>query len=173
MKIAFYEATTQYTERERVLFQNEIKLCGIPFFSKKEDLLKVSPLILFYHGNDEADLKKTIDGRGNKAFHSQLSETWLVEFGGDNTQIRSKTNPKQITYINFRDLQKRWPTIKNKIESATDISKEILLQIVFGFDPILEELLEKHLASDLNGTKYESYDADLERIKDILLAPKP
>ncbi|MDO8610435.1 MAG: hypothetical protein Q7R95_07840, partial [bacterium] len=141
MKIAFFEK--EYSDLElhkpRIEFRESIIKISIPFFHEwngDNGLARNIPEILFYHKSNKGDI---IEG-SNQSLKTELRNIWLVEYGANKTKICPIIG-NTLSHINYNELLLRICEIKKKLEQLKFVSPGLLLNIVFGFDDKLEELL--------------------------------
>ncbi len=164
--IAFYEHDQNDGDRKE--FQEKINELNLPLFNNWESLSIKIPNILFYHGNNDADLKTT---GMYQTFKNDLTNVWLIEFGGYDTRQKNEGD-KIISYIKYSDLQNRLAEIVEDISKLSIVTKERLEEIIFGFDPKLEELLKPFanalpLDEHWKVAKPNLYTAQEELIKEV------
>lgn len=155
--IAFYERIQ--SEGERATFQDNIKEKGIELFHNWNSLSKNIPTVLFFHDSQKADLlDRTKPGEPPKP---ELLNTWLIGYSGYDTIIKSEKG-KLISIIKFSDLQQRLTEVIEQISNLSPITIEKLENIIFGFDPKLEELLAPFASS----SPYEITNKQKVNLKD-------
>lgn len=137
--IAFYEKKRE--EQERKDFVSFIQGKSTKYVHTNPDNELNGFDILFVHQPDFSDLKET--DRGNQTIKTIYAPKWIILFGGNPSNFQQgNKNDKIIQYINYNDIKDRFDEIKKDIESLTEITKQILEDIIFAIDPKLEELLE-------------------------------
>lgn len=134
--IAFFEREyDKNSDKDRLNFHNMLEGKKIPVYHNWESIQNNIPNILFYHGQDVLYLKDSCH------FKKQLDNTWRIEFGGNNTE-QEKPSGKTISYVNYSELQNRIDEVKDELEKLDEVTAEKLIDIVFGFNSKLEELLK-------------------------------
>ncbi len=137
LTIAFFEEFQENGERNT--FQNTIKNMNISLYHNWNDLSSAIPIILFFHGSNESELN--IKSDFGSSLYPELSKTWLIEFGGYDTDKRNRGD-RIVSYIKYSDLHSRLAEILDEINRIQEITKEKLEEIIFSNDSILEELFE-------------------------------
>jgi len=168
-KIIFWETETKVADLERTTLWNAVKKLNLIITTNREEL-KGTQLIFLHGGNKRNLLESTLDG-SDEYFIKAVEGVWKVIYGGNPT-IQDKTEDEMllIQYINLKDLSDRLNYIVPRLQNEKTTSK-LLEELLFDFDPMLEELLMEFSITNPFETnhKLENLKSSLQkRVKGVL-----
>ena len=129
MKIHFWDNPSEHNERNS--FRSKLSNYGIRSSIDQQDLKDIS--LVFIHGSDDVRLNEFSFGK----------DIFKVIFGGNPTNVRNiDSEDNKISYINAGELCERFDSIIENLKKSPSFNLEKLSEIVFGFDPTLEQALK-------------------------------